>query len=67
MESATQNCKNNDYSKVCCCCLQGDYFLDICSEYDSNGLKEVYRDMLKETFNVQVRFRLVEITFPPVY
>ncbi|XP_075989354.1 uncharacterized protein LOC142985205 [Anticarsia gemmatalis] len=41
-------------SNVCRCCLSSGCFKDISSEYYYSGQKEVYENMLKDTFNIQL-------------
>ncbi|XP_063836989.1 uncharacterized protein LOC135086117 isoform X3 [Ostrinia nubilalis] len=54
MNSALKTGSEYEFSNICCCCLKSDCFKDISSEYEFSGHKEVYGDMLNETFHLQV-------------
>ncbi|XP_049883333.1 zinc finger protein 41-like [Pectinophora gossypiella] len=55
MDSTTRNRINNSQlANICCCCLTDGCYKNISTDYYFSGLKEVYEDMLKDTFNLQI-------------
>lgn len=52
MDSKSANCIDLN---ICCCCLKDSCYKDIGVEYYQYGEKEVYKDILKDTFDIQVR------------
>ncbi|XP_026749373.2 zinc finger protein 271-like isoform X2 [Galleria mellonella] len=42
------------WHNYCRCCMKTGHFKDITAEYDYYGQKEIYDEMLKGTFNIQI-------------
>lgn len=47
---------SSEFTNACRCCLTKYCYKDISSEYYDSGHKEMYEDMLRQTFNIQVQF-----------
>ncbi|CAH1642018.1 unnamed protein product [Spodoptera littoralis] len=55
MDTEMKNVVDDIQSSVICrCCLDSGCFQNMSSEYYNSGQKEVYEDMLKSTFDIQV-------------
>lgn len=56
MDFKSNNAVFTAKSNICRCCLKSGVFKSISSEYYYSGQKEVYSDMLKTTFDIQLLF-----------
>ncbi|KAJ0170021.1 hypothetical protein K1T71_014627 [Dendrolimus kikuchii] len=55
MEAQFANVVDITNINICRCCLKNHCYKDISTEYYQCGEKEVYEDMLKDTFDVQIQ------------